>query len=146
MSKTKKPATSEQATEAGSSPARAVRLGFYDVPHEYIRPSPNSLRKSFDAAALLQLAVSIKAHGILSPIIVRPVGEVDGHPVFELVAGERRWTAARQAGLDRITCSVRVLTDLEVIELQLAENSQRVDLTPSEYAGVFHRLQIAEGK
>lgn len=146
MSKTKKPATSEQTTEVGNSPAHKVRLGFYDVPLEYVSPSPHSLRKSFDQAALLQLAVSIKAHGILSPIIVRPVGEVDGHPVFELVAGERRWTAARQAGLDRITCSVRVLTDLEVIELQLAENSQRVDLTPSEYAGVFHRLQIAEGK
>jgi ParB family chromosome partitioning protein len=112
-----------------------------------ITPSLHSPRHAIDPTTLIELAVSIKAHGLLSPIIIRPRGESsDGQPLFELVAGERRWRAARKAGLDRITCSVRLLTDIEVIELQLAENSQRVDLTPTEYAGVFSKLRSAEAK
>lgn len=125
----------EGAPEAPTA-ARAVLL----IPRNLITPSPTNPRKTFDAAKLQELAVSIESVGILSPVLLRPapVGE-GGH--YELVLGERRWRAAEIAGLDLIPAFVEQLTSVEAAERQLVENSQRVDVSPLEegmaYAGLI---------
>ncbi len=94
-------------------------------------------REHFDKAGLAELAESIKSHGLVQPILVRPFRhECINGEAFEVVAGERRVLAARQAGLEEITATVRELTDEQVLELQLIENLQRQDL---------HELAEAEG-
>ncbi len=81
-----------------------------------------------DATALEELAQSIKSHGVMQPIVIRPIGE--GR--FEIVAGERRWRATQQAGLDTIPAMVRELPDEAAIAMALIENIQREDLNPIE--------------
>ena len=94
-------------------------------------------REHFDKAALTELADSIKNVGVVQPILVRPFrDEMVNGEAFEVVAGERRVLAARQAGLEEILGTVRDLTDEQVLELQLVENLQRQDL---------HELAEAEG-
>ena len=103
-----------------------------------IRPNPKQPRQDFTKEALEELAESIKAKGVLQPILVRPVeGERD---VFELVAGERRWRAAGLAELETVPAMVRVLTDEESLALALIENLQREDLNPIEEARGYQRL------
>lgn len=97
-----------------------------------IKPNPRQPRRRFDEEGLQELADSIGAHGVLNPVLVRPAG--DG---YELVHGERRWRAARLAGLAQIPAEVRDLSDEEVFEIALAENLQREDLTPVEEAEAF---------
>jgi ParB family chromosome partitioning protein len=100
-----------------------------------IVPSPLQPRKNFSGEALAELVVSIRQHGIIQPLVVRNVG---GR--HELIAGERRWRAAEEAGLTRVPIIVRTATDLEVLELSLIENLQRADLNPIEEAQAFARL------
>jgi ParB family transcriptional regulator, chromosome partitioning protein len=100
-----------------------------------IEPNPNQPRKSFDSKALDELAASIRASGLIQPIVVRRQG-----PGYQLVAGERRWRAAQQAGLDRVPAIVREVTDAESLELALVENLLREDLNPMEEAEAFERL------
>jgi ParB family chromosome partitioning protein len=100
-----------------------------------ISPSPLQPRKEFASDALQELVDSIRQHGIIQPLIVRPI---DGR--HELIAGERRWRAAQQAGLLEVPVIVRVATDLEVLELSLIENLQRTDLNPIEEAQGYARL------
>ncbi len=94
-----------------------------------IEPNRDQPRKTFDEAALSELADSIAEHGIIQPLLVRPVQ--DG---YQLVAGERRWRAARLAGLSEVPVVVRELSDSETMEIALIENLQREDLNPIEEA------------
>lgn len=100
-----------------------------------IEPNPNQPRKSFDSKALDELAASIRASGIIQPVVVRRQGVG-----YQLVAGERRWRAAQQAGLERVPAIVREVTDAESLELALVENLLREDLNPMEEAEAFERL------
>src|SRR5881628_3661015 len=106
-----------------------------DVPIDQIEVNPNQPRKVFDFTALDELAASIKSSGVIQPIIVRRLGGA-----YQLIAGERRWRAARQAGLARIPAMVREATDAQSIELALVENLLREDLNPMEEAEAYQKL------
>ena len=101
-----------------------------------IEPNKNQPRQVFDDGALSELADSIREHGVLQPLIVRPLS--DGS--YQLVAGERRWRASRLAGLTEVPVIVRALTDSEVAVIALIENLQREDLNPIEEAEGISRL------
>ena len=109
--------------------------GIVEIPLVEIRPSPFQPRKRFDDKKLDELAASIRAQGILSPVIVR---QIPGG--YELVAGERRLRAAERAGLERIPAVVREMSNAETLEVALIENVQREDLNPIEEAEVYRRL------
>jgi ParB family transcriptional regulator, chromosome partitioning protein len=104
--------------------------GLRDIPLELIRPNPSQPRRHFDEPALVALADSIRARGLLQPVVVRPLP--GGR--YELVAGERRLRAAGLAELDRIPAIVRETDDAERLELALIENMARADLNPVEEA------------
>lgn len=95
-----------------------------------IEPNHNQPRKDFDEKALSELAESIEQHGVLQPLVVRPLANGS----YQLVAGERRWRAARIAGLTEVPVVIKDLTDEEVIEIAMIENLQREDLNPLEEA------------
>jgi ParB family transcriptional regulator, chromosome partitioning protein len=101
-----------------------------------IYPNPRQPRREFDQSSLGELANSIRTHGVMQPIIV-----VQAKKGYRIVAGERRWRAARDAQLENIPAIVRSLEELEEIELSLIENIQRVDLSPLEQALAVYRLQ-----
>jgi ParB family transcriptional regulator, chromosome partitioning protein len=101
-----------------------------------IVPNPNQPRTTFDEAGLEELAASIGEVGILQPVVVRPLE--DGR--FALIAGERRWRAARRAGLGEVPAVVRTSDDRGTLTEALIENLQRTDLTPMEEAAAFHQL------
>jgi ParB family chromosome partitioning protein len=100
-----------------------------------IVPSALQPRKDFGHEALQELVDSIRQHGIIQPLIVRQVGAR-----FELIAGERRWRAAQEAGLTQVPVIIRSASDMEVLELSLIENLQRADLNPIEEAQGYARL------
>jgi ParB family chromosome partitioning protein len=100
-----------------------------------IVPSALQPRKDFGRDALQELIGSIRQHGIIQPLIVRQVGAR-----FELIAGERRWRAAQEAGLTQVPVIIRSASDMEVLELSLIENLQRADLNPIEEAQGYARL------
>ena len=95
-----------------------------------IEPNRSQPRKTFDEAALGELADSIAKHGVIQPLLVRPLS--DGS--YQLVAGERRWRASRMAGLTEVPAVIREMSDSEAMELALIENLQREDLNPIEEA------------
>src|SRR5690606_2636555 len=96
------------------------------LPLDLIQRGKYQPRRDMDATALEELAQSIKAQGVMQPIVVRPIGE--GR--FEIIAGERRWRASQQAGLDTIPAMVREVPDEAAIAMALIENIQREDLNP----------------
>ncbi|MCD7737748.1 MAG: ParB/RepB/Spo0J family partition protein [Lachnospiraceae bacterium] len=100
-----------------------------------VEPNRSQPRKNFDEASLQELADSIKQFGVITPIIVQ-----DRQTHYEIVAGERRWRAARMAGLKEIPVIVRQYTDTELAEIALIENIQREDLNPVEEAYAYQRL------
>jgi ParB family transcriptional regulator, chromosome partitioning protein len=100
------------------------------IPLELIRPNPRQPRSSFDDQTLNELAESLKANGLLQPILLRPLA---GNG-YELIAGERRWRAARLAGLERVPAIVRSTEESRRLELALIENMAREDLNPVEAA------------
>lgn len=106
------------------------------IPVTDVRPNPHQPRVHFDEESLAELAASIAEVGVLQPILVRPTP--DG--AFELVAGERRWRAARRAGLSTIPAIIRTTDELESIERALVENLHRQDLTPLEEAAAYQQL------
>ena len=112
------------------SKGSAVTEGLRELPVELVRPNPHQPRRSFDSESLLALAESIKARGVLQPVVVRPLA--GGH--YELVAGERRLRAARLAELSTILAVVRETDEAERLELALIENMAREDLNPVEQA------------
>ena len=101
-----------------------------------IEPNKNQPRKDFDENALAQLADSIAEHGVLQPLLVRPM--TNGG--YQLVAGERRWRASKMAGLSEVPVVVQEMTDTEAMEIGLIENLQREDLNPVEEAMAYKRL------
>jgi ParB family chromosome partitioning protein len=107
-----------------------------DVPVASVEPNSNQPRTAFDEESLASLTASIREVGVLQPVLVREVGE--GR--YELVAGERRWRAAKRAGLQSIPAIVRSVTDLGRVEQALIENLHRQDLNPMEEAGAYQQL------
>ena len=116
-----------------SNPAEGDTL--LEVAVDEIEPNPNQPRKAFSSRALDELTDSIKSSGVIQPVIVRRQGAG-----YQLVAGERRWRAARQAGLARVPALVREVTDAESLELALVENLLREDLNPMEEAEAYDKL------
>ena len=111
------------------------------IPLAFIAVSPTNPRKHFDQAALDELTASVKRHGVISPVLVRSgSSKKDPRILWELVAGERRFRAAKAAGLAEIPAIVRSLTDVEALELQVIENLQREDLHPLEEAEGYEQL------
>lgn len=114
------------------------------IPIEKLAPSPFNARKAFPKAQLDELADSIRAQGILEPLIVREI-PANGLSRFEIVAGERRYRAAQLAELKTLPAIVRELTDVAARELQIIENLQRVDIGPLEEAAAYQDLLQAAG-
>ena len=108
------------------------------VPIEFVSRNPRNPRRIFTAAELEDLAQSIREHGIVQPIVVRPAPENREH--FELIAGERRWRAAQRAGLTEIPVIMRDVDDRVALELAIIENVQRADLNPVEEAMGYQLL------
>jgi ParB family chromosome partitioning protein len=106
-----------------------------ELPTESLVPNPQQPRRHFDQQALEELAASIRASGVLQPLVVRPRGTQ-----YEILVGERRWRAAQQAGLARVPAIVREASDAEALELGLVENLLREDLNPLEAADAYQRL------
>lgn len=107
-----------------------------EVSLDHVRPDPQQPRKRFQQEALQELADSIKANGILQPLIVSP----SGGGFYQIIAGERRWRAAKLAGLVKVPVVSREVGEQEAFELALLENIQRVDLTPLEESLSYKRL------
>src|SRR5690606_36225126 len=107
------------------------------LPLDLIQRGKYQPRRDMDPTTLEELAQSIKSQGVMQPIVVRPIGE--GR--FEIIAGERRWRASQQAGLDTIPAMVREVPDEAAIAMALIENIQREDLNPIEEAMALQRLQ-----
>ena len=116
--------------------AGAVELSINDL-----EPNRTQPRQSFDDGAMTELADSIAQHGVLQPILVRPL--LSGG--YQIVAGERRWRASRMAGLTTVPAVIRDLTDSEVMQLALIENLQRQDLNPLEEALGYQTLMNEYG-
>jgi ParB family chromosome partitioning protein len=136
------PTTDIDLTEsADSRPAAAVDLAdvpgmvLRELPVSYIHPNPNQPRQHFDPEAMAELVHSLKTVGLLQPVVVR---EVDGG--YELVAGERRWRAASEAGWAEIPALVRRTADEDVLREALLENLHRVQLNPLEEAAAYQQL------
>lgn len=106
------------------------------LPIDLVQRNPSQPRKHFDEAELSELANSVRTHGVLQPILVRPIA--GGR--YEIVAGERRWRAAQRAGLHAIPAVIRELNEVEVLEIAIVENVQRTDLNPIEEAQGFQSL------
>jgi ParB family chromosome partitioning protein len=102
-----------------------------------VKPNPNQPRREFDPTAMMELTQSIERDGIIQPIIVRR-GAESGE--YEIIAGERRWRAAKTAGLSHVPVIPRTADDEKVLELAIVENIQREDLNPIELAVAFHRM------
>ena len=102
------------------------------APVELLRRNPDQPRRKFADAELQELADSVRQHGVLQPILVRPAPGAPGE--WQIVAGERRWRAAQKAGLHEVPILVRELSDTEVLEIGIVENVQRADLDPIEEA------------
>ena len=115
--------------------------GLVEIPVGAVAPNRFQPRSAFDDAALVSLAASIAEVGVLQPILVRP-GDVgsDGQPTYELIAGERRWRAAKRAGLATIPALVKTVDDLGSIEQAVVENLHRQDLNPLEEAAAYQQL------
>ena len=116
-------------------------VGVRVIPVDNIESNPNQPRTVFDADALHELAASVREHGVLQPILVRPLGQNR----YQLVAGERRWRAAKEAGLATIPALVEELDDDTALEISIIENLQREDLSPLEEAAMYDRMVREHG-
>ncbi len=119
----------DDKTAAGGNSAQ-------EIPISQIVPNENQPRKNFDEAALLELANSIRVHGVISPLILVRKNNDE----YMIIAGERRWRAARKAGLVTVPAIVRDYSDKEIKEISLIENLQREDLNPIEVANAIKQL------
>lgn len=124
------PGSSEPSEAPPSSGPGLTELAVGDID-----PNPHQPRSHFDEETLASLSASVRELGVLQPILVRPVGER-----YELIAGERRWRAARRAGLARIPAVVRTIDDSTSLEQAVVENLHRQDLNPLEEAGAYQQL------
>lgn len=114
-----------------------------EVDIDDISPNPRQPRQVLDTAALAQLADSVREHGILQPLLVARAGIEEGDTAgrtYQLIAGERRWQAAKLAGLSRVPVMIKDATPQQMLELALVENIQRADLNPLEEAEAYRHL------
>ncbi len=119
------------------SPERAHRsTGVKVVPVDRIEPNPQNPRMAFDETTLEELAASIREHGVLQPVLLRPIDENR----FQLIAGERRWRASKIAGLPTIPALVEEIDDATALEISIIENLQREDISPLEEAVMYDRM------
>jgi ParB family chromosome partitioning protein len=134
-------AAAQQATQAeleGEAPQVASQDKILkELPVEFIQRGKYQPRRDIDPESLQELADSIKAQGVMQPIVVRPISDRK----FEIIAGERRWRATQMAGLDMIPAVIREVPDDAAIAMALIENIQREDLNPIEEAAALQRLQ-----
>ena len=126
-------AQAQAQAQGGPAPA-----GLREIPIELIHRNEHQPRFRFDETEIEELAASLRKTGVLQPILVRPLTDMDGH--FQIVAGERRWRAAQKAGLHVLPAIVRELGDVEVMELAIVENVQRSDLNAIEEAMAYNQL------
>jgi ParB family chromosome partitioning protein len=112
------------------------RGGIRNVDVDRIEPNPEQPRLAFDETSLEELAASIREHGVLQPILVRPLDGGD----YQLIAGERRWRASRAAGLQTIPALVEEIDDDTALEISIIENLQREDLSPLDEAAMYDRM------
>lgn len=117
------------------SQTNAIETELVELGVDQLDPNENQPRQVFREEKLEELAASIKANGIIQPIVVRRNGER-----FQIIAGERRWRAAQRAGLMKIPCVIKTIPDDNVLEISLIENIQREDLNPIEEANAYNRL------
>lgn len=120
---------------SSAGPPDTGAVAAVELPVDAISPNPKQPRKAFDDKALHDLSVSLSQTGVLQPVVVRRVG--DG---YQLIVGERRWRAAKLAGITRIPAVIREATDAQSLELALVENLLREDLNPIEEAEAYQRL------
>ena len=124
---------------SNNSPTRSV--GVRIVPVERIDSNPQQPRLAFNQETLDELAASIREHGVLQPILVRPIGENR----YQLVAGERRWRASKQAGLETIPALIEDIDDDTALEISIIENLQREDISPLDEAAMYDRMVREHG-
>jgi ParB family chromosome partitioning protein len=117
------------------------RGGVRNIDVDRIEPNPEQPRLAFDEETLQELAASIREHGVLQPILVRPL---DGGG-FQLIAGERRWRASKAAGLETIPALVEEIDDDTALEISIIENLQREDLSPLDEAAMYDRMVREHG-
>ena len=127
---------------AGDAPVGAAGRRLQTLPIEFLKPNPSQPRRHFNDDAIEELAASIRARGLLQPILVRP----RSYENYEIVAGERRWRAAQRAGIPDVPVVIRDLDDKQAAEIALIENVQRVDLNPMEEASAYARLADVYGR
>ena len=125
----------KHATVSTASSAEEEKDGTLMVKLSKVEPNREQPRKNFDEDSLQELAESLKQFGMLQPILVQNRGDY-----YEIIAGERRWRAAKIAGLKEVPVIVRELTDQEIVEISLIENIQRENLNPIEEAQAYKRL------
>jgi ParB family chromosome partitioning protein len=128
----------EAAPTRGEVQAKGVRT----LPVAFLKPGRFQPRKNFAEEKLSELAASVKEKGVLTPILVRPLG----HDSYEIVAGERRWRAAQMAKLHDVPVVVREMADSEALEIAIIENVQRADLNAIEEAAAYQELMTRFGR
>jgi ParB family chromosome partitioning protein len=121
------------------SPTRSV--GVRIVPLDHIETNPEQPRLAFNPETLNELAASIREHGVLQPILVRPIGPNQ----YQLIAGERRWRASSLAGLDTIPALIEEIDDDTALEVAIIENLQREDISPLDEAALYDRMVTEHG-
>jgi ParB/RepB/Spo0J family partition protein len=121
------------------SPTRSI--GVRIVPIDHIEANPEQPRMVFEQEPLNELAASIREHGVLQPILVRPLGA----NTYQIVAGERRWRASRLAGLETIPALIEDIDDYTALEIAIIENLQREDLSPLDEAAMYDRMVHEHG-
>jgi ParB family chromosome partitioning protein len=124
-----------------SSEATTRSVGVRIVPLDKIEPNPQQPRLAFNEESLQELSASVKEHGILQPILVRPL---DGGR-YQLIAGERRWRASRMAGLETIPALIEDIDDDTALEIAIIENLQREDISPLDEAAMYDRMVHEHG-
>ncbi len=124
-------------SELISGEALARTRAVLEVPLDKLEPNPYQPRQGINEEALEELTLSIEAHGIVQPVIVRRTAEED---VFQIIAGERRWRAAQRAGLQTVPCIIHDADEQKMLEIALVENLQRHDLGPIEAASALRHL------
>jgi ParB family chromosome partitioning protein len=134
-------ATGAHADAAGDAANASLDGKLAELPIEFLQRGKYQPRRDMHQEALQELADSIKAQGVMQPIVVRPTASTSDDKRYEIIAGERRWRASQLAGLDRIPVVIRDVSDEAAIAMALIENLQREDLNPIEEAMALKRLQ-----
>ncbi len=135
------PLLSEKAADKKTENAPLIQQGERFVPIELVRANPNNPRRFFADSDLADLANSIREHGIVQPILVRPAkGEDLAGAEYEIIAGERRWRSAQKAGLHEVPIIIRDVADKQALELAIIENVQRSDLNSVEEGLGYQQL------